>query len=239
MPARTRAVNARLSSAHARLSSGLVLIVWLMLAWVAVSAFTSCNKASADEAPAGFVVEPYKEDSLRVIGRWAKACDARGCADSYTARWTVGTFTKTGTRTVTADTVFVAKPVFGDSVMASLTVSAVRRAVIGAARTATTWLRNPDAPPPPVDSLKVDTLAVSEAAFLDTFPSWTARLSTQSQVMQVYEQPQVCILSRSRYTGEAVLLAPVSMTLDDPERVAQYESTCEPVRKAFELERGG
>lgn len=238
MPARTRAVNARLSSAHARLSSGLVLIVWLMLLWVAVSAFTSCNKASANEAPAGFVVETYKEDSLRVIGRWAKSCDTRGCADAYNTRWTVGTFTKASTKAATADTVFVAKPAFGDSLMASLSVAAVRRNVISATRTASTWLRNPDAAPPPVDSLKVDTLAVAEAAFLDSFPEWVARLSTQSQTMQVYEQPQVCNMRRNRFTGEAVLFAPMELQ-GDSARSAQYEQTCEPVRKAFELERGG
>lgn len=125
----------------------------------------SCGRADARETnPVSLVVEFVQGDSARVIARWSRPCDGKGCADSYRVQWVAGAIARTTNRPVTVDTLRVIRPAIGDSLAVSVTVTSLRRGIAGPARTASVVVRNPDAPPPPVDSLRADTTNYAEAA---------------------------------------------------------------------------
>lgn len=135
---------------------GLIACALIAVA-LALQSCVSANAATVESKPV-FTVEWPQVDSARVIAKWTPACDARGCPDAYQVRWAAINATRSVTKTVTVDSFMIKRPAFGDSLMVTTSVNSVRRGVIGSVRTASMWLRNPDAPPPPVDSLKVDTL---------------------------------------------------------------------------------
>lgn len=121
-------------------------------------------------------------DSVRLSARWSLPCDLRGCADSSRVTWTVSgagngatdavvVLRTVGPRTTraTADTVTLARPRTGDTVQVTVTVVPVRRGQSGTARTATVALTTADAPPPPVDSLRVDTLPRADSGRVDVY----------------------------------------------------------------------
>jgi hypothetical protein len=132
---------------------------------LSIFALAACGRADAKTTDRpSLTVEYFQQDSARVIARWARPCDSKGCADSYRVQWTAGAVTRTVTKTVPIDTLRVLRPAVGDSLSVSVSVTSVRRAISGASRSAAALVRNPDAPPPPVDSLRADTTNYAERA---------------------------------------------------------------------------
>jgi hypothetical protein len=75
------------------------------------------------------------------------------------------------TRPQTADTFFIARPAINDSALVTVAVVAMRRGIASRDTVrANVWVKNPDAAPPGVDSLKVDTLQLDIIAskFIDS-----------------------------------------------------------------------
>jgi hypothetical protein len=132
----------------------------IIAAVMTAGAFASCRKADASENDGNVGVEVYRfsVDSARAIAKWSKVCDAKGCPDSFGVRWTVGAQVTNKTTTNTADTIRFPYPAIGDSLFVSVGVTSIRRGKASSVKTAGNWLLNADAPPPPVDSIKIDTL---------------------------------------------------------------------------------
>jgi hypothetical protein len=132
---------------------------------LSIFALAACGRADAKTTDRpSLTVEYIQQDSARVIARWARPCDSKGCADSYRVQWTAGVTTRTVIKTVPIDTLRLLRPAIGDSLSVNVSVTSIRRTITGAARSAVALLRNPDAPPPPVDSLRTDTLTFAERA---------------------------------------------------------------------------
>lgn len=198
----------------------------------------ACGQAGARETNMpSLTVEYVQADTARVIARWSRPCDSKGCADSYRVQWGASAAVKLLTRT--ADTAYFPRPAIGDTAVVTVAVTSVRRNIVGATRTATAVLRNPDAPPPAVDSLRADTLTAYEAALLDTFPAIAIRDSMgrrENHAVKVGESFILCALSRNRYTGEAVVMLSDESSPEDQDRTAE---ACEHARAMFEAERDG
>lgn len=205
----------------------------------------ACGLAGAESTSRPTLrVEYLQTDSVRVIARWSRPCDAKGCADKFTVQWQLNTLPKATAYTV--DTAYFKKPAFGDTLAVTVFVVSIRRKIEGAMRSASVVIRNPDAAPPPVDSLRADTLetradSIYEAALLDTFPVWVARDSLGQQPprtwgMSVGDNRTLCILSRSRYTGEARILVAGDAP---PAMEAWLMEHCETARSLYAGERGG
>jgi hypothetical protein len=184
-------------------------------------------------------------DSVRVVAAWRPTCDVRGCADSSRVTWQVGTRTPVvRTTRRTADTLWFVAPAWGDSVRVSVTVEAMRRGRAGDPRTVATIVRRLDAPPPPVDSLRVDTLALlRELAVLavrDSFPVVVVRDTLGGRSASIPEGTMLvnylCAIGRNRYTGAVAVLTDVTW----PDDVANAtERRCERARAAYAAERSG
>lgn len=204
-------------------------------------ALASCGRADARETNQPTLsVEYFQQDSARVIARWSRPCDAKGCADSYEVAWWrgAGTFAPIRTLTSTTDTLRLARPAIGDSAIVEVIVTSVRRKFAGQTRSARVVVRNPDAPPPPVDSLRADTLTLAERAELDTFPVIVVRdtLGRSSGTFAIGEGTVLCGLARNRYTGEVRLFVPADAP---PEADAFLEQVCERARIGLWFERDG
>lgn len=207
-------------------------------------ALAACGRADAATIDLPTLTVDYLQaDSARVIARWARPCDAKGCADAYRVQWTAGAAPRLRTTVALADTLFVARPAVGDTIVATAAVTSVRRGIAGTTRTATTVIRNPDAPPPAVDSLRADTLTY-EAALLDSFPVDVIR-TTLGQKVPLWPAPllmspsidfHLCYLSRNRYTGEVRILVPSEAPPEADEAIA---TRCEVARQLFAAERDG
>lgn len=196
----------------------------------------ACGSADAATANRPALSVEFTGDSARVIARWARPCDRRGCADSYRVQWTAGGAARLRTTPATADTAMVALPPVGDSVVATVAVTALRRGLPSPARSASVVVRNPDAPPPAVDSLRADTLSAYEAALLDSFPLITVRdsLGNQWGEVAVGETVALCLLGEHRYTGEIR-----SFVAGDapPDAEAVADRVCAYARAQFGRER--
>jgi hypothetical protein len=186
----------------------MLATVWLLAAVAVVSAFASCRSAEAADGTPGLRVEYFQADSARVIARWAKSCDTKGCADSYRVAWTAGTVSRNVTTSALADTFRVTRPAFGDSLLASVGVSAVRRGSSSVARTASVYVRNPDAAPPAVDSLRVDTTraALVDSSRMDFYAVSGASLGNSHTVtpLTIAEKDSVLIVYRMFLKSGAV-----------------------------------
>lgn len=182
-------------------------------------------------------------DSVRVVATWRNPCDARGCADSTRVTWRAGTAAPlTRTLARTTDTLWIKAPAWGDSVRVAIEVSTIRRRLVSDLRTASVIVRRLDAPPPPVDSLRVDTLELrrqlAAIALRDSFPSVAIRdtLGGRSGSIPVGGSLDLCVIGRNRYTGVVAVL------VDDavPEDVAsRIERQCERARALVASERSG
>ncbi|GAB1345026.1 hypothetical protein [Gemmatimonas sp.] len=207
-------------------------------------ALASCGRADAatTDLPT-LTVDFVQADSARVIARWSRPCDAKGCADAYRVGWKPGATTVNRDTKALADTLFVARPAVGDSAVVQVAVTSLRRGIVGATRTATAVVRNPDAPPPAVDSLRADTLTY-EAALLDSFPVDVIRTTLGQKVpqwpapllMSPLSDFHLCYLSRNRYTGEVRTLVPSEAPPEADEAIA---ARCEVARQLFVAERDG
>ena len=209
-----------------------------LCALLSLFALSACGRADAATTDLPAVsVEYFQQDSARVIARWARPCDVRGCADAYRVQWTVGAASRLRSTSALADTLFISRPAFGDSLVATVAVTSVRRSLSGATRSASAIVRTPDAAPPSVDSLRADTLTALSAE-LDSFPVISTRdtLGRTSGTYVVGEKVLLCALSRNRYTGEVRIL----VSSDAPADADQFlEVACERARQAFDEERDG
>lgn len=200
----------------------------------------ACGRADARETNVvSLAVEWTQGDSARVIARWSRPCDAKGCADSYRVQWAAGAIARTRNTPALLDTLWVAKPAIGDSLTATVAVTSLRRGLAGPTRTASAVIRNPDAPPPPVDSLRADTLSVYEAAMLDSFPEIAVRDSlgrTGYTGYKVGETIVLCAVSRNRYTGEVRSLIPMDAP---PDADSLTDQRCALARASYAAERDG
>lgn len=211
-----------------------------------LSAFlvSACGRADASTTSLPtLTVEYVQADSARVIARWARPCDAKGCADSYRVQWTAGAISRLRSTPALADTIFVTRPAIGDSLVATVAVTAIRRGLTGATRTATAAVRNPDAPPPAVDSLRTDTLRTWSADdyLVDTFPVWVVRdtlgqMLPSTWVMTAPSLRRTCVLGRSRYTGEVRTFVPAEATDAEIEAI---DAQCTTARASYAAERDG
>lgn len=210
-------------------------ILCAMLALV----LTACNRADASTNNLVSLSVTYVQaDSARIVATWKRPCDVRGCADLYRVQWSLGAALRIRNTSVLADTVLVARPAIGDSLIVSVSVNALRRGMSGVERTATTVIRNPDAPPPPVEELKADTLISPIAAETDSFPVIVARdtLGRSSGTYAVGNEFGVCALSRNRYTGEVRILVPADAPVEADTLLARV---CERARQSYAAERAG
>jgi hypothetical protein len=178
----------------------------------------------------------YQPDGARVIARWSAVCDWRGCPDAFRVTWTRGTV-EVVTRTVPgrADTATLVLPPVGDSVRVAVSVVALRRGQASAAKTATTWLRTPDAPPPAVDSLALDTLAFLAEYDLPILQR-TVTGAAGPLTMVPGDSAQLCAFARRKATGELVTLVDATVSDAEEERIV---AACESARRAVQAERGG
>ena len=196
-----------------------------------------CGRVEASTTDLPTLTVEMQADSARVIATWRRPCDARGCADGYRVQWTAGPVSRLRNTAALADTLFVVRPAIGDTLVATVAVTSLRRGITGATRTATAVVRNPDAPPPAVDSLRTDTLTV-EGALLDSFPVVAVRdtLGRSASDLPLYGALRLCAIARNRYTGLVTILIPASMTEDDEAREAER---CERARASYSVERAG
>lgn len=183
------------------------------------------------------MVQYFQTDSVRVIARWSRPCDLRGCADSYRVMWTVGGVAMpTRLRTATVDTVRPPMPNYGDSLAVEVAVASVRRGLISPSRSIGTVIRRPDISPPPVDSLRVDTLAA--VAYADTF-TWTLR-DTNGYKQGVTRLPgshmQWCTIAKNKYTGVFNVVVGRDWNIDTRNDI---ERRCERARAAVAAEASG
>ena len=201
----------------------------------------ACGRADATETNRPtLTVEYYQTDSARVIARWSRPCDSKGCADTYRVQWKALSITLTEDLTTQVDTLVLARPAVGDSTVVDVSVTSIRRRLLGPTRTARAIVRNPDAPPPPVDSLRVDTLTtLEEAAFLDSFPAIVIRDSLGRNGYAGYKVGDtilLCAMMRNRYTGEVRSLVAGDAPLD-AESIT--DAACAHARALFAAERDG
>jgi hypothetical protein len=121
------------------------------------------HSLSARDAEMAFRAE-FVGDSVRVIGRWVPGKDARGATDAYKVIWTAPNRpTRTITTVTPIDTFLVLRPAPDGTLTVRLAVIGLRRGKesLDTLRGQLT-IQNPDAAPPPPDSLKIDTTTVRE-----------------------------------------------------------------------------
>jgi hypothetical protein len=230
-------------SPHSRLRSRwnpLLTLCLIISAIVVSSAFASCARADALPSDAiGTSVSYFGEDSALVVARWTRAADVRGGADAYQVNWSrAGTQVRAVRVAATVDSLRTTRAAISDSVLVGVAVTAFRRGSASVASSRVVWLFNPDSPPPPVDSLVIDTL-VADVAFRDTFPSITIRDSTGAPPRPYIAVGQTftpCLLARNRYTSEVVVIVGAALTV--PEQDAA-EARCARAVQAMQHERSG
>jgi len=196
---------------------GVVLATALFWA-VALFSLAACRVA--DAAPAVTWDRSYVQgDSLVVPVRWSPSCDALGCADAYRITWTWGDSDATrptsggvvaspvireAVVTVPHDSVRVPLPAIGQPQTVCVSVVAIRRGLASDARRGCRTIEAPDAPPPPVDSIRWDTLGITHhpslidstvAEPLALIPArWQWRVSADSLGFRVDSLPMDSVL---------------------------------------------
>lgn len=199
----------------------------LLAAVVAVALGAAANAAT----PAVALTASAAGDSVRVVATWRLGCDALGCGDSARVAWEVrGAARRTLVTAAAADTLWIPLPAWRDSAVVVVRVATMRRGLASAMETDTLIVRRPDAPPPPPDSLRLDTIARriarEEAAFRDSFPVAIVRDTmglSEGRVMVGRTLP-LCVFSRNRYTGQLVHILPYHAS--DNARV-EHQRRCE------------
>jgi hypothetical protein len=175
----------------------------LALLSIALAALASCRVA--DAAPPDtpqLSVEYYQADSARVIARWNRPCDGKGCVEGYDVKWTVGAVVGATKRTLAlADTIRAKRPTYGDSLLTAVTITTVRRSLKGQERWASIYVYNPDSPPPPVDTLKVDTIPRADSTKLAWFTSTGVALAG---AWTVAEHDSVLVVQRKWFPAGTI-----------------------------------
>lgn len=148
-------------------------------------------------------VEYFQTDSARIIAKWAKACDNKGCADAYEVTWVMPSpggdvRREVRGRAALVDTFKVQRPALGaPSLVATVSVVSVRRGLKGPARSASVTVASAaDAPPPPVDSLRVDTTVASRIDSLRMTFETLAGVALAGMPVMMAERDTVRIVAR-------------------------------------------
>lgn len=131
--------------------------------------------------------ERIAPDSARLIAKWLPACDNKGCADAYLVKWTNdGRTVRSASVPGTADSVRMGLPAYGDSTPVTFAITTQRRGRAGPTKTVGVILKNVDANPPGVDSVKVDTghVAFADSARLEIYSSRGAFLEGNAILVQ-------------------------------------------------------
>lgn len=200
-----------------RFSLRTTLLVFAAFALFACSIPFLARTLFAADTEIGLRVEYFQQDSARVIAKWAPGRDAKGQTDSYAVRWASGSTQRNVTKAVTADTFKIRRPAINDSALVTVAVTGIRRGVPSAsAVTAQVWVKNPDAPPPPVDSLKMDTMYVAQYVdssrldYLSTSGTLLATSHTQSTIRLVEHDTALLVVRRWTKPG---FVRPVNDTM--------------------------
>lgn len=164
---------------------GLTPFAYALLACVALWAMIGlCAKTAFGADPLAWDRTYPVGDSILVPVRWNAACDLRGCAESYRVTWTLRTAPLTDDNKATAprtntavaqtdvvirettvttlrDFALIPSPEVAQPRTVCVSVVSLRRGLASTAQSACRTVEAPDAPPPPVDSIRWDTLGVS------------------------------------------------------------------------------
>lgn len=209
----------------------------LLAAVVAVALGAAAHAAT----PAVALTASAAGDSVRVVATWRLGCDALGCGDSARVAWEVrGAARRTHVTAAAADTLWIPLPAWRDSAVVVVRVATMRRGLASAMETDTVIVHRLDAPPPPPDSLRVDTLAlrlaIEDAAFRDSFPVGLIRdtLGRRGSEVAIGDTVPLCVFSRNRYTGRVWTMVPENLTETERDR---RETLCERARQLVESER--
>ncbi len=210
----------------------LLLSVLIAVVVLAASAFTSTGPTLAASV-AG--------DSVRVVATWRPGCDGLGCGDTSRVVWEVGGQTRPARLTTARrDTLWLALPAWRDSTVVVVRVATIRRGLVSTAQAETLVVHRLDAPPPPPDSLRVDTVALrielEDEAFRDSFPVGLLRdtLGRRGGDIAAGDTIPLCLFSRNRYTGKVWTMVPDGITEAEQDR---REQMCERARQLVESER--
>ena len=116
------------------------------------------------QTPPGLTVSMgarVRVDSITAVASWQPKCDALGCPDSYRITWLVnGVAQPSRTATATRDSVRVLRAPCPSNTIAQVSIVALRRGLPSSGAMISRTIPCLDAAPPPVDSLKIDTLNV-------------------------------------------------------------------------------
>lgn len=169
-------------------------------------------------------------DSITVKASWAGACNALGCPDGYRVTWLVnGVALPLRTTPNVRDSTRAYRLPCPSNTIVQVAVVAMRRGWSSSGTTQTRTIACVDAPPPPVDSLTIDTSFVARAA-RDSYPVWELR---QSQALRaIGDTAQACLFARNRYT-HAITVRRVP-GLSDQDLVFR----CGPAAAQYATERG-
>lgn len=207
------------------------------------------QQALALDSPLPTLSYTVAGDSVKIVARWTVPCDERGCADRMSAQWTAGAgntvIRNSGwpvpagatAATVQSDSVTIARPIYPATTTVTVRVTAQRRNLSSAAKTASVTVTTSDQPPPAPGTIefRVDTLDPGYAALRDSFPRIAVRRADGSARAVAYgETVQFCVVGRNRYTGEVALFIPAPNAPADS--VAAYLNNCEPARVRYATE---
>jgi hypothetical protein len=191
----------------------------------------ACGAAAHAATPAVSLAASTAGDSVRVVATWRLGCDALGCGDSARVAWEVGgTPRRLQMTAAAADTLWIPMPAWRDSALVVVRVSTLRRGLVSAPETDTVVVHRADAPPPPPDSVRVDTVAlrraIEDAAFRDSFPVAIVRdtLGLAEGSVLVGQTMPLCLFSRNRFTGELVHILPYDAS---DETRTEHQRRCE------------
>jgi hypothetical protein len=147
----------------------------------------------------GAPIEGTAQVARWVYISWTAPCNALGCADQYRVTWTInGAAQPQRTLTGLRDSFQVTVPLPPATVTVSASVIAVRRGIASAARASQTLtLRQNEEPPPPVDSVKIDTLppgldvgvvglTVGQAVWSDSGPHAVTLVARRNAVVRAW-----------------------------------------------------
>lgn len=216
----------------------------LSIAALLIAAASSVASLAASQRDGPTIAATQARDSIRVVASWGAGCDLRGCPDSMAVTWSVNSVART-VRVVRrrTDTLWLTAPAWGSSAPVTVTVTTYRRGLASAPTSATTTVRRTDVPPPAVDSLRLDTLALrielERVAEADSFPVIVVRravdYSTESR-MVAGDSTQLCAIGRNRYTGRVALFTEWTVT---DAQLRRIESACAGASDAYAAERSG
>ena len=192
----------------------LLLLVGLLVGGVAMLLTAAVRPVRAESStPVRWGTSVLVQDSLILVpARWAPACDALGCADSYRVTWAASGLGLVGALSASADdvaesdglsrvlrdttitepldAVTVPVPEIGQPITVCLYVVAMRRGLASDVTSACRTVERPDRAPPAVDSIVWDSLgitppglALDSASFRLQFSQYSVGINADSSAL--------------------------------------------------------